>query len=372
MTTAKMSCKFNFSAGPATISKEVLIKAQSELLDWNGTGMSVMEMSHRGKEYAPILQNAEANFKKLLRVPENYKVLFLQGGAVTQNFMVPMNLLNGKTASYVISGYWSKRTFNDAQPFSGINISASSENINYVKAPTLASWNFKKSDAYIHFCLNETVNGVEYFEDPNIDNIRKRNKPIPPIVCDMSSTILSRPIDVSSYGVIYAGAQKNIGPAGLTILIVRDDLLDFADKKTPSTLNWKIQSENNSMINTPATFSIYIAGLVFKWILARGGLEFMEKENVKKASKLYDFIDSSNFYYNSIDISNRSRMNVPFRITNDDLSGQFVSEAEENGLYGLKGHRMVGGLRASIYNAMNIEGVTALIDFMHRFEKNNK
>ena len=359
-----MSCKFNFSAGPATISKEVLIKAQSELLDWNGTGMSVMEMSHRGKEYAPILQNAEANFKKLLRVPENYKVLFLQGGAVTQNFMVPMNLLRTRTASYVISGYWSKRTFNDALPFSGINIAASSESINFTKAPKIESWEYKKDDAYIHFCSNETVHGVEYFSDPSIKNV--------PIVCDMSSTILSRPINISSYGVIYAGAQKNIGPAGLTMLIVRDDLLDFADKKTPSTLNWKIQSENNSMINTPATFSIYIAGLVFKWILARGGLEFMEKENVKKASKLYNFIDSSNFYYNSIDISNRSRMNVPFRITNDDLSGQFVSEAEENGLYGLKGHRMVGGLRASIYNAMNIEGVTALIDFMHRFEKNNK
>jgi len=365
---AKMSCKFNFSAGPATISKEVLIKAQSELLDWNGTGMSVMEMSHRGKEYAPILQNAEANFKKLLRVPENYKVLFLQGGAVTQNFMVPMNLLNGKTASYVISGYWSKRTFNDAQPFSGINISASSENINYVKAPTLASWNFKKSDAYIHFCLNETVNGVEYFEDPNIDNIRKRNKPIPPIVCDMSSTILSRPIDVSSYGVIYAGAQKNIGPAGLTMLIVRDDLLDFADKKTPSTLNWKIQSENNSMINTPASYGIYIAGLVFDWLLKQGGLDSIEQANLKKSNYLYDFIDSTDFYINNVDKMNRSRMNVTFNIYNNELTSEFIASAEKIGLFGLKGHRVIGGLRASIYNAMPFEGVVALVDYMKEFK----
>ena len=361
---AKMSCKFNFSAGPAVIPSDVLKKVQSELLDWNGTGMSVMEMSHRGKQYFPIIDEAGSDLRLLLGIPRNYKVLFLQGGAITQNFMVPMNLLNNRAASYVVSGYWSKRTFNDAQPFNGINLSATSEPIDYKKAPQSSEWNYSKDDAYLHYCLNETIHGVEYFDVPNIKDV--------PLVCDMSSNILSRPIDIKSYGVIYAGAQKNIGPAGLTLVIVRDDLIEVADKKIPTTFNWKIQSENNSMINTPATFSIYIAGLVFKWILARGGLEFMEEENVKKASKLYDFIDSSNFYYNSIDISNRSRMNVPFRITNDDLSGQFVSEAEENGLYGLKGHRMVGGLRASIYNAMNIEGVTALIDFMHRFEKNNK
>ncbi len=360
MMMAKMSCKFNFSAGPAILPKEVLIKAQSELLDWNGTGMSVMEMSHRGKEYAPILQNAELNLKKLLDLPKNYKVLFLQGGAVTQNFMVPMNLLDRRTASYVISGYWSKRTFSDAQAFSGINIAASSESINFTKAPKIDSWEYKKDDAYIHFCLNETVHGVEYFNNPNIKNV--------PIVCDMSSTILSRPIDVSSYGVIYAGAQKNIGPAGLTILIVRDDLLDFADKKTPSTLSWKIQSENNSMINTPSSYGIYIAGLVFDWLLQRGGLDSIEKINLKKSNYLYDFIDSTDFYINNVDKINRSRMNVAFNIYNDELTSEFLVGAEKNGLFGLKGHRIIGGLRASIYNAMPFEGLVALVDYMKEFK----
>mgnify|MGYP005731618231 FL=1 len=210
MVMVKMSCKYNFSAGPAILPKKVLLKAQSELLDWHNSGMSVMEMSHRGKEYAPIIENAELNLRNLLNLPNNYKVLFLQGGAVTQNFMVPMNLLNSKTASYVISGYWSKRTFNDAQPFSGINLAASSESINYIKAPEIKTWDYNKNDSYVHFCLNETIHGVEYFDDPNLKNI--------PIVCDMSSTILSRPIDVSKYGVIYAGAQKNIGPAGLSLI----------------------------------------------------------------------------------------------------------------------------------------------------------
>ena len=360
---AKMSCKFNFSAGPAILPREVLTKAQSELLDCNGTGMSVMEMSHRGKEYAPIIKNAELKFKKLMNVPKNYKILFLQGGAVTQNFMVPMNLLNNRTASYVISGYWSKRTFTDAQPFLGANIAASSESINFSKAPNIDSWRYKKDDAYIHFCLNETVQGVEYFDDPNIKNV--------PIVCDMSSTILSRPIDVSRYGVIYAGAQKNIGPSGLTILIVRDDLLDFADKKTPSTLNWKIQSENNSMINTPASYGIYIAGLVFDWLFEQGGLGSIEKNNLKKSNYLYDFIDSTDFYINNVDVLNRSRMNVVFNIYNDDLTSEFLIGAEKNGLFGLKGHRIIGGLRASIYNAMPFEGLIALVDYMKEFKKNH-
>ena len=355
-----MSCKFNFSAGPAILPREVLTKAQSELLDCNGTGMSVMEMSHRGKEYAPIIKNAELKFKKLMNVPKNYKILFLQGGAVTQNFMVPMNLLNNRTASYVISGYWSKRTFTDAQPFLGANIAASSESINFSKAPNIDSWRYKKDDAYIHFCLNETVQGVEYFDDPNIKNV--------PIVCDMSSTILSRPIDVSRYGVIYAGAQKNIGPSGLTILIVRDDLLDFADKKTPSTLNWKIQSENNSMINTPASYGIYIAGLVFDWLIKQGGLGSIEKINIKKSNYLYDFIDSTDFYINNVDKVNRSRMNITFNIYNDELTSDFLAGAEKNGLFGLKGHRAIGGLRASIYNAMSFEGVIALVDYMKEFK----
>ena len=359
-----MSCQYNFSAGPAAIPHEVLKKVQSELLDWHGTGMSVMEMSHRGKHFMPILDETESNLRLLLlSIPENYKVLFLQGGAITQNFMVPMNLLNDTTASYVVSGYWSKRTFEDAQQFNGIHLSASSESIDYRVPPIYQDWKYSNKDAYIHYCMNETIHGVEYFDVPIIHDV--------PLVCDMSSNIFSRPINVKSFGVIYAGAQKNIGPAGLTVVIVRDDLIGVADKKTPTTFNWKIQSDNKSMINTPSTFSIYVAGLVFKWLLQKGGLKSVEEENIKKADYLYNFIDSSDFYYNDINKNNRSRMNVAFRIKSDELTSKFVKEAEEDGLYGLKGHRIVGGLRASIYNAMSLEGVIALVNFMKKFQGNN-
>ena len=356
-----MSCRYNFSAGPAILPKEVLKQVQSELIDWHGTGMSVIEMSHRGKQYLPILDEAENDLRNIFSIPKNYKVLFLQGGAITQNFMVPMNLLAGRSASYVASGYWSKRTYNDAQPFENIHLAASSESIDFIKAPDASEWKHSSSDAYVHFCMNETIHGVEYFDVP--ENIKV------PLVCDMSSNILSRPMDIDKFGVIYAGAQKNIGPAGLTLLIVRDDLIDFADKKTPTTFNWKIQSDNKSMINTPSTFSIYVAGLVFKWIEKNGGLKMIEKKNIEKADYLYKYIDSSSFYYNNIDKSNRSRMNVPFRIHDDELTMKFVAEAEERGLYQLKGHRLVGGLRASIYNAMPMEGVEALVEFMEIFEK---
>ena len=356
-----MSCQYNFSAGPAILPKEVLLKAQSEMLNWNNTGMSVMEMSHRCKEYLPIVSDAEKNLRKLLKIPETYKVLFLQGGAITQNFMVPMNLLNNKSASYVVSGYWSKRTYNDSQPFSNIKLAASSEAIDYLKAPVVSSWKYSELDSYLHFCQNETIHGVEYFESINIKEI--------PVVCDMSSTILSRPVDVENYGVIYAGAQKNIGPSGLTILIVKEELLGYADKKTPSTFNWKIQSENNSMINTPTTYSIYIAGLVFQWLLKQGGLDAVEKLNINKANYLYNFIDSSNLYTNNVNKINRSRMNIPFRLGDENLTNEFLSKAEKEGLYQLKGHRLVGGLRASVYNAMPFDGVEALVSFMKNFEK---
>lgn len=356
-----MSCRYNFSAGPAILPKEVLKQVQSELIDWHGTGMSVIEMSHRGKQYLPILDEAENDLRNIFSIPKNYKVLFLQGGAITQNFMVPMNLLAGRSASYVASGYWSKRTYNDAQPFENIHLAASSESIDFIKAPDASEWKYSSRDAYVHFCMNETIHGVEYFDVPESIKV--------PLVCDMSSNILSRPMDIDKFGVIYAGAQKNIGPAGLTLLIVRDDLIDFADKKTPTTFNWKIQSDNKSMINTPSTFSIYVAGLVFKWIEKNGGLEMIEKKNIEKADYLYKYIDSSIFYYNNIDKNNRSRMNVPFRIHDDDLTMKFVAEAEEQGLYQLKGHRLVGGLRASIYNAMPMEGVEALVEFMEIFEK---
>ena len=356
-----MTCQYNFSAGPSLIPKEVLEEVHQELFDWQGTGMSVMEMSHRSKQYLPIIEEAEEDLRALLAIPKNYKTLFLQGGAITQNFMVPMNLLNNGSASYVASGYWSKRTYTDAQVFGNIKMAASSESIDYKKVPLYDTWDYAIKDSYIHYCLNETIHGVEYFESPNIKDV--------PIVCDMSSNILSRDIDINKYGVIYAGAQKNIGPAGLTLVIVRDDLLDFSDKKTPTTFSWKIQSDNKSMINTPSTFSIYIAGLVFKWLKKNGGLVEMEKVNKHKSDLLYNFIDTSDFYYNDIEVLNRSRMNVPFRINDESLTMVFVEEAEKSGLYQLKGHRLVGGLRASIYNAMPVEGIHALINFMQDFEK---
>ena len=358
-----MKCTYNFSAGPAVLPKSVMLRAQAEMLDWHGSGMSVMEMSHRGKHYMSIIEKVESDFRSLFNVPKNYKVLFLQGGAIAQNSMVPLNLLNGKKANYVVSGYWSKRSYQDALPFGDITIAASSEAIGYTKAPDPKDWKIDSSAAYVHFCSNETIHGVEYFDMPSIKTI--------PVVADMSSHILSRPVDISQFGVIYAGAQKNIGPAGLTIVIVRDDLLDVASPLTPSVFNWKTQVENQSMINTPTTYSIYMAGLVFEWLIELGGLEVIEKQNIKKAELLYGYIDSTDFYSNPIDIKNRSRMNVPFRIQNEDLHTSFVTGAENLGMIGLKGHRLVGGIRASIYNAMPIEGIQALVDYMKDFEKSH-
>ena len=358
-----MKCTYNFSAGPAVLPKSVMLRAQAEMIDWHDSGMSVMEMSHRGKHYMSIIEKVESDFRSLFNVPKNYKVLFLQGGAIAQNSMVPLNLLNGKKANYVISGYWSKRSYQDALPFGDMSIAASSESIGYTKAPDLKEWKIDSSASYIHFCSNETIHGVEYFDLPSVKTI--------PVVADMSSHILSRPVDISQFGVIYAGAQKNIGPAGLTIVIVRDDLLEVASPLTPSVFNWKTQAENQSMINTPTTYSIYMAGLVFEWLIELGGLAAIEKQNIKKAELLYNFIDSSDFYSNPIDIKNRSRMNVPFRIQNEDLHASFVTGAENLGMIGLKGHRLVGGIRASIYNAMPIEGVQALVDYMKDFEKSH-
>ncbi|QDC89240.1 3-phosphoserine/phosphohydroxythreonine transaminase [Candidatus Methylopumilus universalis] len=358
-----MKCTYNFSAGPAVLPKSVMLRAQAEMIDWHDSGMSVMEMSHRGKHYMSIIEKVESDFRSLFNVPKNYKVLFLQGGAIAQNSMVPLNLLNGKKANYVVSGYWSKRSYQDALPFGDMSIAASSESIGYTKAPDLQEWKIDSSASYIHFCSNETIHGVEYFDLPSVKTI--------PVVADMSSHILSRPVDISQFGVIYAGAQKNIGPAGLTIVIVRDDLLEVASPLTPSVFNWKTQTENQSMINTPTTYSIYMAGLVFEWLIELGGLAAIEKQNIKKAELLYNYIDSSDFYSNPIDIKNRSRMNVPFRIQNEDLHASFVTGAENLGMIGLKGHRLVGGIRASIYNAMPIEGVQALVDYMKDFEKSH-
>ena len=358
-----MTTIYNFSAGPAVLPKPVLERAQAEMLDWHGSGMSVMEMSHRGKEFTSILEKTESDLRSLMAIPANYKVLFLQGGAIAENAMVPMNLLGDRPADYVVTGAWSKRSVEDARAFGQIDIAASSEHGGFTHVPTFDSWQLNKNAAYVHICTNETINGVEFDGLPNTGDV--------PIVADMSSHILSRPIDVSQFGVIYAGAQKNIGPAGLCIVIVRDDLLDKASKLTSAVFNWKTQADNQSMINTPPTYSIYIAGLVFEWLQAQGGVAAIEQHNIKKANLLYDYIDNTDFYSNNIALVNRSRMNVPFFLQDETLNTAFLKGADEAGLLQLKGHRMVGGMRASIYNAMPIEGVQALVTYMKEFASNN-
>lgn len=354
---------FNFSAGPAVLPKPVLERAQAEMLDWHGSGMSVMEMSHRGKEFTSILEKTEADLRQLLAIPTNYKVLFLQGGAIGENAIIPMNLLNGKSADYVVTGSWSKRSVQDAKAYGQINIAASAEADGFTYVPAFSDWQLNQDAAYVHYCTNETINGVEFVDVPDTHGV--------PIVADMSSHILSRPIDVSKYGVIYGGAQKNIGPAGLCLVIVREDLLDRASSLTPAVFHWKTQAENQSMINTPPTYSIYIAGLVFEWLLAQGGVEAIEEVNIAKANLLYDYLDQTDFYYNPIQAAYRSRMNIPFRLRDESLNEVFLKEADKRGLLQLKGHRSVGGMRASIYNAMPIEGVKALVEFMQEFEKSH-
>ena len=354
---------FNFSAGPAVLPKPVLERAQAEMLDWHGSGMSVMEMSHRGKEFTSILEKTEADLRQLLAIPANYKVLFLQGGAIGESAIIPMNLLNGKSADYVVTGSWSKRSVQDAKAYGQINIAASAEADGFTYVPAFPEWQLNQDAAYVHYCTNETINGVEFVEVPETQGV--------PIVADMSSHILSRPIDVSKYGVIYGGAQKNIGPAGLCLVIVREDLLEQASPLTPAVFHWKTQAENQSMINTPPTYSIYIAGLVFEWLLAQGGVEAIEKVNIAKANLLYDYLDQTDFYYNPIQPAYRSRMNIPFRLRDETLNEVFLKAADTRGLLQLKGHRSVGGMRASIYNAMPVEGVQALVEFMQEFERNN-
>lgn len=355
---------YNFSAGPAVLPKPVLERAQAEMLNWHDSGMSVMEMSHRGREFTSILEKTEADLRTLLAIPSNYKVLFLQGGAIAENAMIPLNLLAGNAADYAVTGSWSKRSVEDALAFGQINVVTTTEAEGFKHVPNFNSWQLDKNAAYLHICTNETVNGVEFAGDTNLILPNAGNVPI---VADMSSHILSRQIDVSQYGVIYAGAQKNIGPAGLCIVIVRDDLLDRADAQTPAVFNWKTQADNKSMTNTPATYSIYIAGLVFEWLLAHGGVAAIEQINIAKAKLLYDYIDSAEFYSNKVAINNRSRMNVPFYLRDESLNDAFIKGADALGLLQLKGHRMVGGMRASIYNAMPIDGVQALISYMKSF-----
>ena len=352
---------YNFSAGPAVLPKEVLQQAQAEMTDWHGSGMSVMEMSHRGKEFMSIQAQAEADLRELMGIPVNYKVLFMQGGASMQFAMVPLNLLRGKlSADYVNTGEWSKKAIAEAKKFSYVNVAANNADKNGTYVPSFDSWKLDQDAAYVHYTPNETIGGVEFNWVPDVGKV--------PLVADMSSCILSRPIDVSRFGLIYAGAQKNIGPAGLTIVIVRDDLVGYADNRLPAMLNYRIYAENDSMYNTPPTYGIYMAGLVFKWLKKNGGIGAMEKTNIAKAVLLYDAIDASNgFYHCPVEKADRSRMNVPFTMKDSNLDGEFLKQADARGLLQLKGHRSVGGMRASIYNAMPLEGVQALVAYMNEF-----
>jgi phosphoserine aminotransferase len=353
-----MSRIFNFSAGPAMLPAEVLARAGDEMLDWRGSGMSVMEMSHRGPEFISIAAEAEADLRALLAVPAHYKVLFLQGGATLQFAQVPMNLLRGKgKADYVVTGEWSKKAVKEAKGYCDLAIAATSEDRNFTYAPK--KWNVRPDAAYVHYCSNETIGGVEYHEIPQTGI---------PLVADASSHFLSRPLDVSKFGLIYAGAQKNAGPAGLTIVVVREDLIGQAAKGTPSVMDYKLQADADSMLNTPATYSLYIAGLVFKWLKQQGGLAAMERKNIEKAQLLYDCLDASAFFKNPVAREDRSRMNVPFTLKDAGLDAEFLKGAAARGLTQLKGHRSVGGMRASLYNAMPIEGVRALVAYLKEFE----
>lgn len=356
-----MTRVFNFSAGPAVLPEAVLQQAQAELLDWQGTGMSVMEMSHRGKAFMSIAEQTETDLRELMAIPDNYKVLFLQGGASSQFAMLPMNLLGEKQqVDYVDTGDWSAKAIQEAQRFTKVNVVASSKQNNYTSIPDAQEWQCNADAAYLHYTPNETIRGVEFDWIPDTGDI--------PLVADMSSNILSRPIDVSRFGVIYAGAQKNIGPAGLTIVIIRDDLLGKAYANTPTMFDYQTHVKSASMYNTPPTYSWYLAGLVFKWLKQQGGLQAVAAMNQRKAAKLYQAIaDSAGFYSNPVAEDCRSWMNIPFTLANPELDSLFLQEAESVGLTTLKGHRSVGGMRASIYNAMPEAGVDALVSFMQAF-----
>ena len=358
-----MSRCYNFSPGPATLPVEVLEQARDEMVDWRGTGMSIMEVSHRGKDFIAVSDKAEVDFRQLMQIPDNYKVLFMQGGATAQTAMVPLNLLRtDQSADYIDTGIWAQKAIKEAQRLdANIRIAGSSEADNFMKTPTFDTWDCDSNAAYLHYVSNETISGVEFDWIPETGDV--------PLVCDMSSDILSRQIDVSKYGVIYGGAQKNIGPAGITLAVVREDLLGISDRPVPSVMDYSVAAKTGSMYNTPPTYSWYLAGLVFEWLLERGGLEAVEVVNRRKAAKLYECIDSSSFYSNTVSPESRSLMNVTFLLADESLEAEFLKQAAENQLMNLKGHRIVGGMRASIYNAMPEEGVDALIAFMKEFER---
>jgi phosphoserine aminotransferase len=357
-----MTAIYNFSAGPAVLPHPVLVRARDELVDWKGSGMSVMEMSHRGKEFISIAEQAEADLRELLGISSDYHVLFLQGGATSQFAMVPVNLLRARRqADYVNTGAWSKKAISEAKRYCTVNVAASSETSRFTTIPPRDTWTLDRAAAYVHYTPNETIGGVEFDWLPDTGDV--------PLVADMSSTILSRPVDVSGFGLIYAGAQKNIGPAGLTVVIVRKDLIGNTLPGTPSMFDYQLHADNASMLNTPPTYSWYLAGLVFQWLKEQGGLEAMAVINQRKAGVLYAAIDASGFYHCPVDVQCRSRMNVPFTLADDSLDADFLAGAKAAGLLSLKGHRSVGGMRASIYNAMPEAGIAALVDFMKEFER---
>jgi phosphoserine aminotransferase len=352
----------NFCAGPAALPTAVLERAQAEMLDWQGKGLSVMEMSHRSDEYVAIAEKAEQDLRDLLSVPRHYKVLFMQGGASQQFAQIPLNLLpEGATADYVETGIWSKKAIEEGRRFGNVNVAASGKELNYFAIPGQNDWQLTKDAAYLHYCSNETIGGVQFDWVPEVGDV--------PLVVDMSSDILSRPVDVSKFGMIYAGAQKNIGPSGLVVAIIREDLIGRARAICPTMLDYKTAADNGSMYNTPATYSWYLAGLVFEWLKEQGGVEAMARRNHAKQELLYNTIDASEFYSNPVSKNARSWMNVPFRLADERLDKVFLAGAEERGLLNLKGHRSVGGMRASIYNATGLDAVEALVAYMAEFEK---
>ncbi|NMM13219.1 MAG: 3-phosphoserine/phosphohydroxythreonine transaminase [Rhodoferax sp.] len=360
-----MKRPFNFSAGPAAMPQEVLTEAASEMLDWHGSGMSVMEMSHRGKEFISIYEQAEADLRELLAVPGNFKILFMQGGGLAENAIVPLNLSRGGVADFVVTGSWSQKSQQEARKYCTVNIAASSETDGHTTLPDPTTWQLSQGASYVHVCTNETINGVEYHALPDLKALGSDA----PLVIDFSSQVASRPVDWSRVGLAFGGAQKNLGPAGLTLVVVREDLLGHALPVCPSAFNYKTVADNQSMYNTPPTYAIYIAGLVFQWLKRQGGIAAMEARNKAKAALLYDAIDNSQLYLNKVAGNCRSRMNVPFFLHDESLNEAFLAGARAHGLLQLKGHKSVGGMRASIYNALPLEGVQALVDYLHEFEK---
>ena len=356
---------WNFSAGPAAMPLEVLQRAASEMTNWHGSGMGVMEMSHRGKEFIHIYEQAEADFRDLLAVPKSFKILFMQGGGIAENAIVPLNLSRAGQVDFVVSGSWSQKSLKEAERYARTHVAASSESDGFHHFPSPATWQLSPSASYVHVCTNETIHGVECHDLPDLQALGCES----PLVIDFSSHVLSRPVDWSKVGLAFGGAQKNIGPAGVTVVVVREDLLGHALPACPSAFDYALVAKSDSMYNTPPTYGIYMAGLTFQWLQAQGGVAAMEQRNIAKAKLLYDYIDASELYENRVAVADRSRMNVPFFLRDASLNDAFLAAAKQRHLLQLKGHKSVGGMRASLYNAIALEGVQALVDFMRDFEQ---